>query len=496
MKAMSEDGVKFVNIEPLDIIDGNPKLILAFVWHIILFYQIGNLSLSVNSESSKNPANPKKTEHNLVDPKKTQHDSNRLWEKNNRHATTAKSQEKTHSLTPRYLLLKLINGLIPNSRVYNLTSDWNSGKALAALVETFSPGTCPSYSQWNDKNSLLNTTTALCLAEVHLGVPVLIDPNHMTSKNIDELSMITYLSSFTKDGGVAEKFFIQKLSEKFPTIMNNLSNMTTDWNSGVLLSKILKECHPEALKYGFFDGFETLDPNSPQYRQYCVGNIKQAMQDAKIFLNIESSIEPELFASKNVPALAIMSYMAPFLHLNPFKSDEKFSSDDICLKLESNEDHYVGHVVNLILTCNKTNIPKNRLNICIRNNLDLNKEVKYTTEWLNERECHLKFTPIEIGDFCIKITLNDINIQNSPVILKVYDPIFRFSDVKIENLNKESYNIGEFVKFIAFLKRPMGAISCFLEVPIAIIRRIGIQHIQALQLRSYSNVRAGNQNIL
>jgi hypothetical protein len=37
---LKHKSVKLVNIRPVDILDGNPKLILGLIWTIILHYQV------------------------------------------------------------------------------------------------------------------------------------------------------------------------------------------------------------------------------------------------------------------------------------------------------------------------------------------------------------------------------------------------------------------------------------------------------------------------
>ncbi|KII67672.1 Filamin-B [Thelohanellus kitauei] len=446
MKAMNADGVKFVNIEPLDICDGNPKLILAFIWHMILYYQIG-MPQPMSSCSS-------------VDTSKI-HPKPSLAEV---HPATKSIDEKVYKVSPRTLLLRLVNSLLPHVTVVNLTSDWNDGKALAALIEVLSPGSCPSNEQWNDKNPLLNVTTALCLAEVHLGIPVLIEPHHMTAKNVDELSMITYLSSFTKEGGVAEKYFVKKLSEKFPSISNDLSNMTTNWNNGVLLCKILKECHPQALKDGFITDFSNLEPESHFYIQHSISNINNAFHDAKTLLDIQPNISPELFAAKNVPALAVMSYLSPFLQITPRVVEDPTLASDIGIQLTTQDpDHFPDSRISFRIVSLKHQIPTKDLAIKIEKQGHPRMETGFKTSWLNDKECRVDFTPEDAGVYVLGATLQGQPIKNSPFRLEVLSPHFKSSFVRLENFDPV-IDSQEGLEFVVHLKRSIGALSCIIEV--------------------------------
>ncbi|KAF0989214.1 hypothetical protein HZS_6255 [Henneguya salminicola] len=455
MKEMNNDGVKFVNIDPLDIGNGNPKLILALIWHMILYYHIG-IFQSINENASCNSSYTKST---LKQQNKSSSDS-----------IEKKDVLTVHSITPKILLLKLINSLLPELRISNLTTDWNSGKLLAALVEKLSPGSCSSYQSWNEKNSLLNVTTALCLAEVHLGIPVLIEPHHMAAKNIDELSMITYLSSFIRDGGVVEKYFVTTLIEKFPSLNCIISNMTSDWNNGIALCKLVQACNQNALLNGYFIDFKTIENNNEEFKRKSISNIKYAMSEANKLLNIESKITPELFVSKNVPALAIMSYVSFFI---TYKMQQKsIEISDICkakdlsLKLLSIEDDfYVENNIKLIITSKIMNITQKDFSIDIKfynSSKSYSKSLEAKISF-HKNECYVEFIPLEIGNYQINVLNQDKHISGSPMYLNIFGSILQSYDVELGNLNQNIFNIDDFITFIIYLKKPVCELNCVFE---------------------------------
>ncbi|KRT80952.1 Actin binding protein, partial [Oryctes borbonicus] len=92
LNAIEQDGVKLVNIGNVDIVNGNLKLILGLIWSLIVRYQIGR---------SKFP--------------------------------------------PRKLMLAWLQAVLPECRVSNFTTDWNSGILLSALLDYCRPGL---YSNW------------------------------------------------------------------------------------------------------------------------------------------------------------------------------------------------------------------------------------------------------------------------------------------------------------------------------------------------------------
>lgn len=104
--------------------------------------------------------------------------------------------ESARDLTPKQRLLRWIQNKIPDLAITNFTSDWNDGRAIGALVDAVAPGLCPDWQKWSPKNATANAREALQVAHDWLDVPPLIAPEEMTDPNVDELSMMTYLSQY------------------------------------------------------------------------------------------------------------------------------------------------------------------------------------------------------------------------------------------------------------------------------------------------------------
>lgn len=167
LKAIEDDGIKLVNIGNVDIINGNLKLILGLIWSLIVRYQIGR---------SKFP--------------------------------------------PRKLMLAWLQAALPQCKVSNLTSDWNSGILLSALLDYCEPGLFPHWKSLDPNQSVRNCETAMNLAHRNFGVPkgekmkdlfymfiqlkilfTVLEPEYLASPWLDELSGMTYLSYFMKPDG-------------------------------------------------------------------------------------------------------------------------------------------------------------------------------------------------------------------------------------------------------------------------------------------------------
>uniref|UniRef100_A0AC35U6T8 Calponin-homology (CH) domain-containing protein n=1 Tax=Rhabditophanes sp. KR3021 TaxID=114890 RepID=A0AC35U6T8_9BILA len=151
------EGIKLVNIDSHSILEMNTKLTLGLVWTLILHYSIGKTVIENN---------------NLLSTKGTE-------------------------LTPHQRLLSWIRSkLPPDVPVTNFTSDWNDGTALGALVEACAPGSNLGWRQFNPKKAYENTCSAMDFATTFLGISDLLTAKELINPNVDEKSVMTFLSQF------------------------------------------------------------------------------------------------------------------------------------------------------------------------------------------------------------------------------------------------------------------------------------------------------------
>ncbi|GIY01877.1 filamin-A [Caerostris darwini] len=161
LKFLEEDeGIKIVNIDSTDIVDCKLKLILGLIWTLILHYSI----------------------------------SLPMWEGEDGDSVF----DKKGGPTPKQRLLGWIQNKLPDLPINNFNSDWNDGRAIAALVDALAPGLCPDWCDMKPENALQNAKEAMDLADNWLGVPQLVKPEEMVNPNVDDLSMMTYLSQYPK----------------------------------------------------------------------------------------------------------------------------------------------------------------------------------------------------------------------------------------------------------------------------------------------------------
>lgn len=146
--------IRLVNIDSSHLVDGKLKLILGLIWTLILHYSI----------------------------------SMPTWEGEEQDPNSNKKKA-----TPKQKLMDWISTKMPGDvPISNFTTDWNDGRAIGALVDSCAPGLYPEYNN----RKLGMAKDAMDLAEEWLGIPQLIKPEEMENPNVDELSMMTYLSQY------------------------------------------------------------------------------------------------------------------------------------------------------------------------------------------------------------------------------------------------------------------------------------------------------------
>ncbi|UMM31108.1 hypothetical protein L5515_012720 [Caenorhabditis briggsae] len=151
----NEENIKIINIDSTHIVDHNKKLILGLVWTLILHYSISMGWIQEKREDG---------------------------------------QDKEE--TPKQKLLNWIRNRLPGLPISNFTSDWNDGVALGALVNSMAPGALEDWENWSPNEALENTEKAMKSAQDLLKVAPLIAPAEMIHPEIDEMSVMTYLSQF------------------------------------------------------------------------------------------------------------------------------------------------------------------------------------------------------------------------------------------------------------------------------------------------------------
>lgn len=156
LKFINAQGLKLVNIGPSDIHDGDTKLILGLLWTIIYHFQV--------SKGFKDAGQPHGKKGGGI----------------------------------RDLLLEWVRSKIPEYNIQNFNKDWVDGRAIAALVNAVGgePWIMPEHKMMIVGAKVLNATKAIDAAYEHFGIPKIISPQDLTNPDVDDLSVMTYVSFF------------------------------------------------------------------------------------------------------------------------------------------------------------------------------------------------------------------------------------------------------------------------------------------------------------
>ncbi|XP_061693988.1 spectrin beta chain, non-erythrocytic 1 isoform X3 [Syngnathoides biaculeatus] len=154
LQFLKEQRVHLENMGSHDIVDGNHRLTLGLIWTIILRFQIQDIS--VETEDNKE--------------KKSAKDALLLW-----------CQMKTAGY--------------PNVNIHNFSTSWRDGMAFNAIIHKHRPDLI-DFDKLKKSNAHYNLQNAFNLAEQHLGLTKLLDPEDISVDHPDEKSIITYVVTY------------------------------------------------------------------------------------------------------------------------------------------------------------------------------------------------------------------------------------------------------------------------------------------------------------
>ncbi|XP_064309054.1 spectrin beta chain, erythrocytic isoform X2 [Phalacrocorax carbo] len=154
LQFLKEQRVHLENMGSHDIVDGNHRLVLGLIWTIILRFQIQDIIMQTQEGEETRSAR----------------DALLLW-----------CQMKTAGYS--------------HVNVTNFTSSWKDGLAFNALIHRHRPELF-DFQNLTKSNARHNLEHAFSVAERHLGITPLLDPEDVFTENPDEKSIITYVVAF------------------------------------------------------------------------------------------------------------------------------------------------------------------------------------------------------------------------------------------------------------------------------------------------------------
>ena len=354
----SNNGVPFVG--SLDIYNGELKLILGLIWTLIDHYHI----------------------HSRV---------------------------RTSRVSTRQTLLTWINWKIPSIKIVNFTVNWNSGIALCALIESLKPGACPQYASLSSANKVENCRLGMDLAEEYFDIPSIISPEDFSNPEVDDLSVMTYLSYYVR-------YFMRTLLQwiRQRVTFKVIDNLDSDWCDGLCLTALCNTIKP-----GMLPDVESLDPKEG------LKNITDAMIAAERELGVPISYVQPVDMANVAESDDILNciYLAGFMTARP-KVEATATGEAL-------ETAVVGRRAQFELEIAYGGIKD--IKIDIQNG---SETLEPSIEEISSNKYIISYVPAILGAAMVTLKAYDQPIADSPYHVKVVEPrgviLGRLLKVRIE----------------------------------------------------------------
>lgn len=340
-----EEGIKLIGIGSHNVFQGNNKLILGLVWTLIQKYQI--------------------------------------------------KVRGSHTST-KAVMVQWLQALLPSWNITNLTTDWNDGRALMALINEVKPGIGPSVSTLDPTKRRNNCTMALKVAYNHLKIPKLISPENLSSSAIDEQSVMTYLSYFCDPAKTKLLKWVKKIIPQM-----KISNFTTDWADGRAFAALTEACFP-----GMFPDWATLDRENKR------DNIARVFDINRKRLSLQPSFSASELESGNVEDLQVMTYILALRNgeMKPLPDEIVVSGQGITNAIAGKQTQF---------EIDTTHAGPGRLFIDAY--YENGKKVKFSLRETRMGIVTLVYTPESAGNISFDILWSESPITNSPFTVAVTD---------------------------------------------------------------------------
>ena len=335
---------------PEDIYGGNLKLILGLIWTLIKEYQIKSSGRGISTKKA---------------------------------------------------MLAWINTIIPEYRISNFNTDWNDGRPICGIVDHIRPGACPDHFTLDSSKGLENCTTGMDLAESLLEIPKILSPEDLNNPDVDDLSVMTYLSYFCDP---ANQLLLQWIRKKIPD--RNIKNLSTDWNSGINLGALVEACFP-----GLCPDWESMDPEK------AVENNERMIGLIHSNIGLDCPIPAAELSDPQVDELIVATYLYGFKNAKLRDSPEEFR-----LNVPNLPRGYALVLEPVSFTVNVPSMSPEVMKELKVSAHGPSADVAVDLQPSGSGELTATLTPTEGGKYDIMASYQGENISGSPVPLPVSDP--------------------------------------------------------------------------
>ena len=293
-------------------------------------------------------------------------------------------------------LLTWINTQIPDQSVKNFTTDWNDGVAICALVDHIEPGLCPHYATLNHESKFENCSLGINLAEEKLGILRIMEPDDLCHPDVDELSVMTYISSFCKP---ANDRLLKWIQSRIPD--RNITNFDTDWHSGVNLACLL-----DAIMPGLFPNSRELNPEK------ALNNLTEAMKSGEKHLRVKPGFAPSKLADAKVDELSMATYLSRFRYAKRIPDVVKCTGHGL-------SKAFLGMPAVFKVDVTETGTDESDVKVTIFDSKNTSIKPQITPD--GKGHLRVQYVPWSIGKLKVEIKWKNFAIPDSPFNVDVID---------------------------------------------------------------------------
>ena len=238
------------------------------------------------------------------------------------------------------------------------------------------------------------------LASDRLGIPKIMDPDELAHPDIDELSVMTYLSFFCQP---ANRHLLEWIRSKIPR--QNVTNFTTDWNNGINLA-----CLINALNPGTIPDCEKMDPHD------ALTNLTKAMHVGEDHLGVKPVIKPTELSDPEVDELNVVTYLSRFQYAKAIPQPQQAS----CSGLGLNKA-FVGRAAHFEVDGSQAGVGEPSVLISlVSGKSPIQAEVSKNPK--QHGFFNVKYVPHKAGKVSIEVKWSGTAIPGSPFFADVLDP--------------------------------------------------------------------------
>ena len=306
----------------------------------------------------------------------------------------------------KQLMLGWIKALLPSWNINNFTSDWTDGRALLALIHEIKPDKCPLVATLDPRKNKSNCTLAIRTAKMYLKVPPIISPEAIVQGEVDEMSMMTYLSYFLKP---ASRSLLKWVKEVLP--QRKITNLSTDWINGIAYAALINTLHQ-----GLFPDWKSLPKETP------LKNISLVIDMAHKHLGVQPGVDAASMASPEVEELHIATYILRLRNARLLSLP-----DEISVLGSGLSDCIVGKQTHFVIDTTKAGPGKLLVNAGYETGGCLDFSLQEKTAGVIK----LTYTPPKAGKVSFDIFWSDHPVPNSPFVVSVSDSnLIRVADLE------------------------------------------------------------------